>query len=151
MARISEILEPGERIVLQHWPRPWVYGIVGLLAATDFAALGIVGWFVAVTDVPDGALLMLVMAGFVVLSLVLLPLMAGWLRLAVVTDRRVLVRDGMTWSHPKQIRRNDIEEARLNGGKFKIRSAVGSMEFPCPPQLGRRILNALGQETEPVV
>ena len=148
MARLKEMLEPGERIVLQHWPRPWVYGITGLLAVTDFLALAIVGWFVAVSDVPDGALLMLVMAGFVVLSLALLPLMAGWLRLAVVTDRRILVRDGMTWSRPKQIRRNDIEEARQNGGKFEIRSVSRSMEFPCPPQLGRRILAALGREAE---
>jgi hypothetical protein len=148
MARINEILEPGERIVMQHWPRQWVYSIVGLFVATDLAVLIVVGWVVWASELPDAELLLLVMAGFVVLSLALLPLMVGFLRLAVITDRRVLVRDGMTWSHPKHIRRSDIEGARQNGGKFEIHSITRTVEFPCPPQLASGIFAALGRNAE---
>lgn len=148
MTRLKEMLEPGERIVLQHWPSPWVYGIASLFAASDFAAFGVMGWFVWSSGVPDGELLLLVTAGFVVLMLASLPFLVGLLRLAVVTDRRVLVRDGMTWANPKQIRCGEIEEARQIGGKFEIRSTVRSVEFPCPPQFASRILAALGREAE---
>lgn len=148
MARLKELLEPGERIVLQHWPSRWVYIIVGVIAASDFATFVVVGWFMWSSGVPDGELLLLVTGGFAALSLALLPLMVGWFRLAVVTDRRVLVRDGMTWGNPKQIRRGEIEEARQTGSKFEIRSTVRSVEFPCPPQFARRILAALGREAD---
>ena len=148
MTRIGEILEPGERIVLQHWPSRWIYGIAALFAAADLAVLFVVGWVVVVSDVPDGMFLMLVTAGLVGLMLVLLPPMVGLLRLAVITDRRILVRDGMTWANPKQIRCSDIEEARQNGGRFEIRSVARTLEFPCPPQFARGILAALGREAE---
>lgn len=145
MPGIADILEPGERILLRHWPPRLVYGLAGMIAAIDVASFLAVDRYVARSDAPGGRELMLFALGAGVLSLALLPLMVWFLRLAVVTDRRLLVRNEMSWSNPRQIRLNEIEEARQEGGRFHIRGAGQTLEFPCLPFLARPLLKALGR------
>ncbi len=148
MAWFGPKLEPGERVVLRHWPERFVYGLGALIAAMDVGSLFAVDRYVARSGAPGGQELMLFAIGAVVLSLALLPLMVWFLRLAVVTDRRLLVRNEMSWSNSRQIRLHEIEDAYQEDGRFHIRGAGRTLEFPCLPGLARPLLKALSREPE---
>lgn len=150
MAWFGPQLEPGERVVLRHWPARLAYGLAGLIAATDIGFFLALYWYVNRIDALDERELTVAILVAMVIVLAPPPLFILSTRLAVVTDRRLLVRDGMSRSDPKQIRLHEIEEARQEGGRLHIRGAGQTLDFPCSPGLARPLLKALGR-TEGVV
>lgn len=50
MPRIADILEPGERVVLRHWPVRLAYGLAGAVAALDAGFFLVVYWYLKRID-----------------------------------------------------------------------------------------------------
>ncbi len=139
-------LEPGERVVLRHWPTRLAYGLAGAIAALDTGLFLAVFWYVKQTDALGERELTVAILVAAVIVLAPVPLFVRSARLAVVTNRRILARNGIFWSKPKQIRLHEIEEVRLRGKRVDIRGGGQTMDFPCPRFLARSLIKALGRE-----
>lgn len=142
MTRIQEILEPGETIRLIHWPNWFVYAVVAFLAVSDVlvvtAMLLLLGG-----DALEPEILYTVIVLFLAASGLVLLVSVRLLRIAVVTDRRVMHRSGLGWAHPIELRLPEIESVEQRRGMVIVAGAGREISFPCPPAMAARILNAL--------
>lgn len=139
MARLSEILIPGERVVVRYFPA-WV-----LWGAALFVALGLfmpVEFYLkGLFDDRDGSILLYIFSGNVAIVLLGFLYLLPWR--VVVTDRRLLIRKGAFGSDYTEIRRDLVEEVRFAGTTLTIRAKDHTLETSILLPFARRIVRTL--------
>lgn len=138
MARLGNILEPGEAVVRRYPPR--LYGWI--LGAICVVGTGIV--YFAGPPVPDGL-------GFIFLAIiapvVAIFAIAGYLGVrwrALVTDRRIFVRQGMAGlGGIEQIQRAEIGEIHLGAAGVEIHAGGRWFRIRWAPGDRRRVMNTV--------
>ncbi len=148
MSRLDEIIEPGERIIARHW-RGWlVYGLLGAIVLSDIMIFGLLLFLASDGDAEFRGALLIIGVAFAFVAVLTLGVMFHVLRRAIVTDRRLLVREGFFWSNPLQIRREIIEEVYQQGQLLVVSGGGRTLDIPCPPAFSPYILKALGRQPQ---
>ena len=147
MPGINGILESGETVLYRHWPDWLLFCVLGFMVLTDILAFGALAVLAADGDIELDSLRIVgvILAFTAVTTIAVLYLV---LRIAVVTDRRVFLRDGILWSNPKQMRHHEIEEVRRRGGSLVISGGGRTLVIPCPAFLAPPLLAVLGRTAE---
>lgn len=144
---LGEIVAPGEKIVRRHRP-PWFLNAMGVAVTTVVFGLMLVGLDALKTefDYLARSSLLLLVVGSSIAGALLVPAMYSFGRCAVVTDRRILVRRGLTWADPLTMALDDIEEIRLSEGMMIILGRGHKISIPCWKWMAPRLLEAMGRE-----
>jgi hypothetical protein len=148
MSRLDEIIEPGERIIARHWPGWLVAGLLGTIVVSDIMVFGLLLFLATDGDPEFREVLLIIGVAFAFIAVVTLGLMFHVLRRAIVTDRRVLVRKGFSWSSPQQMRRDIIEDVYQQGQRLVVSGGGHTLEIPCPPAFAPYILRALARQPQ---
>lgn len=150
MARLDEIIEPGERIIARHWPVWLVYSLLGSLVLSDAMVLGLLLVLATDGDPEFRQVLLIIGVVFAFGAVLMIGMMFHVLRRAIVTDRRVLVRKGFSWSDPQQMRREIIEDVYQQGQVLVVSGGGHALKIPCPPSFAPYILKAIGRQRQDV-
>ncbi len=148
MSRLHEIIEPGERIVARHWPDWLVYLLLGVMVLSDVMVFAMLLFLAGDGDPAFRDMLLIIGVAFAFFAVVTVAVVFHALRRAIVTDRRVLLRDGLFWSNPLQIRREIIEDVHQQGQALVVSGGGHTLEIPCPPAFAPYILKALGRQPQ---
>lgn len=142
MARLSEILIPGERVVARYLPMGLIRGTLAFICALPVLAVATI-W--NRTDFANGELdwFRYIVGGMTLYLLFSIYYLGRW-RLAV-TDRRLLIREGSGY---QEIQLDLIREARYAGLTLTVRATDRTVETLILIPFARRIVRAIDPALE---
>jgi hypothetical protein len=144
---LDDVVAPGEKIVRYHRPS-WFLNATGVAATMVVFGLMLVGLDALKTefDYLARSSLLLLVVGSSLAGAVLVPAMYYFGRCAIVTDRRILVRRGLTWADPITMPLDEIEEIRLSEGLMIVLGRGHKIVIPCWKWMAPHLLEAMDRE-----
>lgn len=137
-------LGPDERELARNPPR-WVGWTAYLVSLALPAALVLMVLADDTGRMQDMVPILYILGGATALQLLILPMLFRWR--IMVTDSRMLIRRGLLRRDREEIDRADIESTSHEGFMLRIRTGARTVQVPCHPFFGARILAAIQPET----